>query len=89
MKGCHVEKPSCVSAERPEMWLSLLVSPLSSNLASWMDSKPEITGFHSYKVGCESGKFSSDSLRSGWLQEMLLLVGSSLSQLSFSSSSEK
>ena len=89
MNGCHVEKASFVSSERPEMWWSLLSSLSSSKLASSMVSKPEITGSHSDRVGCECVKFSSVSLKSVWLQGLLSLVRFSSSQVLSSSSSEK
>ncbi len=89
INGCHVEKASFVSSERPEMWLSSLGLWSSSNVASLRVSKPEITGFHSDKVGCEEVKFSSESLTSVWLQVWLSLVRSSESQVSSSSLSEK
>ncbi len=89
INGCHVEKVSFVSSERPEMWLSSLLPQSSSNLASLMVSKPEITGYHSDKVDCEGVKFASETLKSVWLQGLLSLVRFSSSQVSSSSSSEK
>jgi len=56
INGCHVEKASFVSSERPEMWLSLLASQSSSNLASLLVSKPEITGSQSDRVARECVK---------------------------------
>ncbi len=89
MNGCHVEKASFVSSERPEMWLSLVASLSSSNLTSPMVSKPEITRSHSDRVGCECVKFFSISLKSVWFQGLFSLVRTFSSQLLSSSSSEK
>ena len=89
MNGRHVERASFVSSEKPEMWLSLSASLSSLNLASLMVSKPEITGSHPDRVVCDCVKFGSNSLKSLWLQRLLSLVRSSLSQKSSSSLSEK
>ena len=89
MNGSHVEKASFVSSARPEMWLSSFASQSSSNLASLMVSKPEITGSHSGRVDCKDVKLSLESLTSVWLQVWLSLVRSSVSQVSSSSLSEK
>ena len=87
--GCHAEKASAISSDRPEMWLSLLVSLSSSNLVSPMVSKPEITGSHSDRVDCKCWKFPSELLKFVWLQRLLSLVSVSSFQVSSSSSSEK
>ena len=89
INGSHVEKASFVSSARSEIWFSSFASQSSSNLASLMVSKPEITGSHSDRVDGKYVKFSSESLTSVWLQGLLSLVRSSVSQMSSSSSSEK
>ncbi len=77
INGRNAEKASLVSSERLEILFKWLVSSSSSKFVSLIDWSPNMA-------------VSTPNLpKSGWLQGLPSLEGSSLSKLSYSSLSEK